>query len=216
MKKLALALLLIASCNRTDPSKEKELAELRDKVARLQTPPLPAMSAVKQAAPPVVRPADPPLAAIEPAEPMSEGRQAVTKVMRAATDINAFAELLRESDSAESRKLSYALLKKNPDRFSGTPWRATGRIVEIQEANGTTICRLALDHYQENILFVVAFGETNFVEDDVVDVLGVISGTYTYKSQAGWNIAIPSMVATRLLKRGELAKGLKLLAASKK
>jgi hypothetical protein len=211
MKKTALALLLFASCNRTDPAKEKELVELRDKVAKLQAPP--AMAAVKEAAPPVVRPQEPPAEAVESP---TEGQKIAAKVKHAATDLKAFAELLLESDSPESKRLSYALLKKNPDRFAGTPWRVTGRIVEIQETNGTTICRLALDYYQQNIVFVVAFGETDFVEGDTVDVLGIISGAYTYRSQAGWNITIPSLVGTRLLKRGDLAKGLKLLTVADK
>jgi hypothetical protein len=71
-----------------------------------------------------------------------------------------------------SKKLTYALLKKNPDRFAGTTWRFTGRIVEISEKNGITFTRLALDYYQNNVVFVIAVGESNFVENDVVDVLG--------------------------------------------
>lgn len=41
MKRTALALLMLAACNRSDPAKDQEIAELRSKVATL--------SAVKQA-----------------------------------------------------------------------------------------------------------------------------------------------------------------------
>lgn len=208
---LILAAALACSCK--DAAKEKELAELRAKVANIEAPPLPGLSAVRKAAPEISRPG---LAQREvppdSVEPPTEKDRIAAKVKHAAIDIAAFQALYLESQSPESKKLSYALLKKNPGRFSGTTWALTGKVIEIQETSGVTICRLALDYYQQNIVFLAAFGVTDFVEGDVVDVLGVLNGSYSYTSEAGWNITIPSMVGTRLLKHGELAKLKKLLA----
>jgi hypothetical protein len=63
MKKTALALLLFASCNRTDPAKEKELAELRARVSQLEGKS--SMSAVEKAAPAIVPGGLPPLSKTE-------------------------------------------------------------------------------------------------------------------------------------------------------
>ena len=46
-----------------------------------------------------------------------------------------------------------------------------------------------------DIIFVEYAGLTEFVEDDVVTVYGEIYGTYSYTSQAGWEISLPGLIA---------------------
>lgn len=203
--------LLLCACK--DAAKEKELAELRAKVAKMENPAPPSLSAAKNPEPAVAAPSPPPT---EPEKPeLTEKQKLGARVLEAMKNHEALMELYSESTQHNGKRLSYALIKKNPDRFFGVPWNFTGKIVEISEAKGVTLCRLTLDYYQNDVVFVMAIGETDFVENDIVDVLGILNGTYSYTSQAGWNITIPSMIATGLLKRGELAKLKKGLAAAK-
>ncbi len=102
--------------------------------------------------------------------------------------------------------IKYAHLKKNADRYKQIPWSFSGRIVEITETESGSFARVSLDAFGNNIIFVVAQFHTDFVEGDSVDVLGMLAGSYSYKSQAGWDIAIPSMLARSIQKRGTLAR----------
>lgn len=173
------------------------------------------LSAVGPVAQPVLAPPRPteiaePSALTEP-DP-KETAVIVRRVKAAATSAEAMVVLLLAADDA---KLSYAQIKKNPERYKGTPWAFTGRILEVEEKEGLSFARVALDYYANNVVYVMAYGESPFTEGDVVDVLGISAGSETYTSQAGWNITIPSIVATGLAKRGELAKMRKIIKQAK-
>lgn len=68
------------------------------------------------------------------------------------------------------------------------------------------MARVSLDYYGNSVIWVISMGESEFVQNDVVDVIGFLTGTHSYQSQAGWNITIPEMVALPFMKRGTLAK----------
>lgn len=99
------------------------------------------------------------------------------------------------------QSVSYKVLKKNPDKYIGTKVKFTGQVLEIQESGNYTIMRIAVTNlgygmWDFNDALLVEFNNsTEIVEDDIVNVYGVITGTYTYTSIAGWNITIPSMEA---------------------
>jgi hypothetical protein len=101
-----------------------------------------------------------------------------------------------------AKKITFAHLKKNANRYKGEPWGFTGRILEIGENDGQTVARIGIDSYGQNVMWVQAPFETDFVESNRVDVLGVLTGSYSYTSQAGWNISIPAIIAARIVKPG--------------
>jgi len=107
---------------------------------------------------------------------------------------------------ANAKKISFATLNKDPDSFNGTDAEFTGQIVEIQESNGQGIIRLAvtkdpvLGWSFSDIIWVNYTGHNNFVKDDVVTVYGVLQGSYTYTSQANFQITLPSMEACSIEK----------------
>ncbi|PFR28437.1 hypothetical protein COK20_30855, partial [Bacillus cereus] len=81
----------------------------------------------------------------------------------------------------------------------------TGEIVQIIESGGSTDIRLAVTKrsygYNTNDIVYVTFDKpTEFVEKDIVTVTGNIEGSYSYTSQAGWNISVPLMKAIDITK----------------
>lgn len=101
---------------------------------------------------------------------------------------------------ANAQPIEYAKLKKNPDRYAGEYVKYTGEIIQIMEGDNITQIRLAVTKssygYDFNdIVFVEYIGLTDFVEEDVITVYGTIYGEFSYTSQAGWEIALPGMLA---------------------
>ncbi len=91
-------------------------------------------------------------------------------------------------------------LKKDPDSFKGKVVKFTGKILQIQESNNYGIIRLAVTQESygwsiSDIIYVEYQNHTDAVEDDIVTVYGQLTGSETYKSQANFNITIPSMMA---------------------
>lgn len=101
---------------------------------------------------------------------------------------------------ANAKTIEYAQLKKNPDRHADEYVKYTGQILQILEDENYTNIRLAVtkDEYGYNyddVIFIEYPGITEFVEEDEVTVYGTIYGSYTYTSQAGWDISIPGIIA---------------------
>ncbi|MED3026129.1 MULTISPECIES: hypothetical protein [Bacillus cereus group] len=104
-----------------------------------------------------------------------------------------------------AKDLSYPELKKNPNGHKDELVKYTGEIVQIIEGGGSTDIRLAVTKrsygYNTNDIVYVTFDKpTEFVEKDIVTVTGNIEGSYSYTSQAGWNISVPLMKAIDITK----------------
>jgi hypothetical protein len=100
----------------------------------------------------------------------------------------------------DSEEIRFALLDKNPDKHTGDRVKFEGQIVQIMEDESSTIIRLAVtkDSYgydMDDIMYITYDTTTPFVEDDIINVYGVIQGSETYESQAGYQITLPSMDA---------------------
>lgn len=102
--------------------------------------------------------------------------------------------------------ITYDKLKKNPDRYAGSAWAFTGKVLEIYERGNTTIGRVGLGAWGTEPVWVEGAFTTDFVEDSRVYVIGHITGSKTYDSQAGWTITIPSLAADGMLKPGDAAR----------
>lgn len=114
----------------------------------------------------------------------------------------AVAKNIQEADTA----ITYAHLKKNADKYLGKPWMCTGRILQIFEKGGETTARIGIGAYGSDPIWIYGKFATDFIEKDRLAVIGYLNGDYSYVSQAGWNITIPSMVARAMLKPGEVTK----------
>lgn len=87
-------------------------------------------------------------------------------------------------------------MKKNPEKHAGTYTKYEGKILQIVEDDSSIIIRLAVtkDIYGydlNDVVYITYEGTTEFVDEDVIIVYGTVIGTYTYESQAGYNISLP-------------------------
>jgi hypothetical protein len=105
-----------------------------------------------------------------------------------------------------NKSITYAHLKKNADKYTWRPWRLTGRIVEIAENNGLTRGRVSLSDYADQAMYFEYGGETDFVENNIVEMAGVLASNFSYTSQAGWKITIPAISVAAITKRGQIDK----------
>jgi len=107
---------------------------------------------------------------------------------------------------AADKSITYEHLKKNADKYNGQAWSFTGKILEIQELEGKTVARIGTGSWGSKPVLVTAPFTTDFVEDNNVFIVGYLTGSYSYESQAGWNITIPSLTARAILKPADAAK----------
>ena len=101
---------------------------------------------------------------------------------------------------ANAKTIDYPQLKKNPDRYKGEYVKYKGKILQILEGDNVTNIRLAVTPnsygYDVNdVIFIEYAGYTDYVDDDIITVYGEIYGSYSYKSQAGFDISLPGLIA---------------------
>ena len=122
-------------------------------------------------------------------------------------DAKALEELVKKEAAekkANAQTIDYAQLKKNPDRYEGEYVKYTGEIVQIMEDNDMTNIRLAVtmnsDGYDiSEVIFIEYAGYTDFVDEDIVTIYGEVYGSYSYESQAGYNIWVPGILAEEVV-----------------
>jgi hypothetical protein len=128
-------------------------------------------------------------------------------------DEQARAEILELVEQVLHSPITYAKLKKNSSPYRGMVWGFTGKILEIYEQDGATIARVGVGPWGTDPVFVKGKFTTPLVENDRCYVVGKIDDDYTYESQAGWNISIPSVFAVAM---GTPAEGERFKAAARK
>lgn len=110
------------------------------------------------------------------------------------------AEQEAAAKKANAKTIDYPQLKKNPDRYKGEYVKYTGKILQILEGDNITNIRLSVTQnsygYDVNdVIFIEYPGYTEFVDDDIITVYGEIYGSYSYTSQAGFEISLPGLLA---------------------
>lgn len=104
---------------------------------------------------------------------------------------------------ADLGALSYGTLMRNPDERIGrrVAWR--GRVEEIHDTDGGgSQLRIALRGYGQDVLWVETLGvraPESVEAGSRVRFYGIITGTFTYTSQAGWNITLPAVAAVAVV-----------------
>ena len=93
-------------------------------------------------------------------------------------------------------------LEKNPSRYQGKTGCYRGRIGNIlEEGKWLSQIQLYTRGYCSGQVFVFHPGVTSFVKGNRIWACGHILGSYTYRSQAGWNITVPALLAHILVSR---------------
>lgn len=113
------------------------------------------------------------------------------------------AEQEAAAKKANAKTIDYPQLKKNPDRYKGEYVKYKGKILQILEGDNITNIRLAVTptsygYNVSDVIFIEYPGYTDFVDDDIVTVYGEIYGSYSYESQAGYQISLPGLLATEI------------------
>lgn len=107
------------------------------------------------------------------------------------------AEIQAYKDSCQST--SYKVLNKNPDGHKGENVKLKGQIMQIQEEKGQTFMLLSITNlgygYWTDQVAVAYYGKIDAYEEDVITVYGTVTGAFSYKSRAGWDITVPGVLA---------------------
>jgi len=95
---------------------------------------------------------------------------------------------------ASCKTISFKELNKNPDGHAGERVKLSGRVIQIMEGYGTDIRMDVNDNYGDTV-YVTYDGTTTALEDSWITIYGEVYGSYTYESQAGWQITLPLIKA---------------------
>ena len=193
------------------------VAAVMQKSAPAQSVPAVAAAPAPNPQPETVPPPIAPGTADNPPAPptaLSDDQKFIVKALKGQLSADEMKKLI--VDATANKSITYAHLKKNADRYKWKPWRCYGRIVEIAEENGSTRGRISLSDYSDSVLYFEYPGETDFVQNNVVEMAGLLASNFSYTSEAGWNITIPAISAVSITKRGGLDKiaGIKHRASS--
>ncbi len=114
---------------------------------------------------------------------------------------------------------SYAELSKNPDKFIGVKAKYTGKVEQIQESDASKFIRLDVTDlgygYWKDVIWVSYTQNTDVLEGDIINISGILNGSYTYTSQANYNISIPAIRAVDIEKSSPQKKSVSSQATSK-
>lgn len=129
-----------------------------------------------------------------------KAKEEVAAKAKAEEEARIKAEQEATAKKANAKTIDYPQLKKNPDRYKGEYVKYTGKILQILEGDNITNIRLAVTptsygYNPNDVIFIEYSGYTDFVDDDIITVYGEIYGSYSYKSQAGFDIALPGLLA---------------------
>lgn len=107
------------------------------------------------------------------------------------------AEIQAYKNSCQS--VSYKVLNKNPDGHKGEKVKLKGQIMQIQEEGGQTfmllsVTSLGYGYWTDNVA-VAYYGKIDAYEEDVIAIYGDVTGAFSYKSRAGWDITVPGVLA---------------------
>jgi hypothetical protein len=116
--------------------------------------------------------------------------------------------------------ITFDRIKKNPIPYFGKACLMHGKIIQISENENQTWAQVALNSSYSYIIYIKANFTTNFVEDDMVYILGYLADPEPNSSKGGWVSTLPALAARKIMnykERRQLdAEALKRLAAQGK
>jgi len=134
----------------------------------------------------------------------AQGAQDLAVARRLASATGAARDtLICEVERQTNQDVTFAGLQRNASRYTGELAAFTGRVLEIQDIPGGrgSFLRVGVNSALTNVLAVITHlpPADSVVANRRVRVYGRMAGSYSYTSQAGWNITIPRMDAVAVL-----------------
>lgn len=132
----------------------------------------------------------------EPAAPSMADQMLAEAAVVSGLDGDALVGWL-EDWAATQADVTYAMLERNPRTSFGERVVFTGRVEEIHDTpNGGSSLRVATRAYGDDVLWIetIARPSQTIVQGSRVRVYGYLAGPFTYQSQAGWTITLPSLI----------------------
>lgn len=104
---------------------------------------------------------------------------------------------------------NYGQIERSPDRWYGEACKFSGRVLEVHDnPDGSVFMRVGTGSYGSKPIAVMmptishSGQDTDWlIEGSYVGFAGFLTGSYSYVSQAGWNISIPSVLLAGLYKK---------------
>ena len=112
-------------------------------------------------------------------------------------------------DSSSYPTLDYTAAMRNPDSYSGKPCCVYGKVLQIMKQthwfrDDDYVARIGTGGwgYYDNVYYVtipVSAMDVNIIEDDMVTIYGICTGTETYSALLGNSITIPAVTAEKVV-----------------
>jgi len=137
------------------------------------------------------------------AKAAEEKRLAEEKAKEEAARIEAEAKAAEEKRMAEEKEkkgyetgITYDQLARTPDDYISEKVKFKGKVVQVMEGDGITQIRFAVNDDYDTILFGEfdsSIIDSRVLEDDVITIMGLSVGLFTYESTMGGEISIPGV-----------------------
>lgn len=97
--------------------------------------------------------------------------------------------------------ITYDNIARNPDDYIGKKVKFTGKVIQIIEGDATIQMRFAIDKDYDQVVFceyLSSIVDSRVLEDDIITIYGISSGTISYQSTMGGQITVPSILVDRI------------------
>ena len=96
--------------------------------------------------------------------------------------------------------VAYKVIAKNPDAYTGQRFTFRGKVMQIEESESKTfmLVEVTKDSYDiwTDLIAVAYEGSVAVYEDDIVEVWGICSGSFSYDTKMGGSNSVPGLLAT--------------------
>ena len=101
--------------------------------------------------------------------------------------------------------IEFDQLARNPDNYKDKMFKFTGEVIQVMEGSGYVEIRLNVTkvssegsdwvYYEDTIYAKITMedGADRILEEDIITIYGVCSGSYSYKSVLGSQVTLPRM-----------------------
>lgn len=109
------------------------------------------------------------------------------------------AEEIKAEFKKGCKEYSYKKIFRNPDDYEGKQAKFTGKVVQVQEASGLYVLRVATSGNYDDVIYVIYSTDSDasrILEDDKVTIYGTLAGLETYETVMGGSVTIPKVNAS--------------------
>lgn len=111
-------------------------------------------------------------------------------------------EELKDPYVENCEPMDYRTMARNPDKYKGGYYSATGEVIQVMEIDGGVFIRMNVTqdeygYWSDTIAATVEIpkGGDRILEDDIITIYGKCYGLYTYETVLGSEMSIPRIDA---------------------